>query len=109
MRMLWPSGSERMTISIGRSLRQVPRLRSFSSTPVRTTVVNNSAYTFGASCFFQTPVLPVNFLPRKMTRPSSNTYSSYTGQVPLHEPPAMATNFSPGFHSGMPPEGEPAA
>src|SRR5262245_11994089 len=44
-----------------------------------------------------------------MMRPSSNTYSSYTGQVPEHAPPAMATNFSPGFHCGMPPEGEPAA
>ena len=32
MSMLWPSGSERMTVSIGRSLRQVPRLMSLSST-----------------------------------------------------------------------------
>ena len=107
--MLWPSGSERMTVSIGRSLRQVPRLMSPSSTPVRTTVINNSAYTFGSICFFHTPVLPVYFLPRKITRPSSNTYSSYTGQVPLHAPPAIATNLSPGFHSGIPPDSEPAA
>jgi hypothetical protein len=62
-----------------------------------------------STCFFHTPLLPVNFLPRKMTRPSSKTYSSYTGQVPEHAPPAMATNFSPGFQAGMPPDGDPAA
>jgi L-serine dehydratase len=31
------------------------------------------------------------------------------GGTPAQAPPAMATNLSPGFHSGMPPEGEPAA
>src|SRR6185436_19919715 len=107
--MLWPSSDERITVSMGRSFRQVPRLRSVSSTPVRTTWVTSSAYTLGSICFFHWPVLPVYFLPRNTTRPSLNTNSSYTGQVPLQAPPATATNLSPGFHSGMPPDSDPAA
>ena len=36
-------GVDRMTVSIGRSERQVPRLMASSSTPVRTIVASNSA------------------------------------------------------------------
>src|SRR5690606_15491852 len=40
---LFPSGSFRMRVIIGRPLRQVPRLNSFSITPMRTRVVRSSA------------------------------------------------------------------
>ena len=82
---------------------------SLSSTPVRTTVVNSSAYTFGSICFFHTPVLPVCFLPTKIDATVVEDVQLVDRAGSEHAPPAIATNFSPGFHSGMPPEGEPAA